>query len=207
MVDKFPTYIWFQYLSKVRVVPKHFAIIFPDLELIACKWYKKNDNCLSVDFCVQWIERLFTWFSWMKWKKRWANWLCAINSIMVIDSIDSYSILLYLKQYQTFNWFLCVIVNNILSMQVATDFLANGFDNNYDTKKDVDTYMVSTALGPDDGRHIFTYLNVLLTYIVPHNLPIGMHYPRHFMLPCPLKLPYQLTTTHSIVNCSSIRIF
>lgn len=62
-------------------------------------------------------------------------------------------------------------------MQVTTDFSANGFDS-YGNKKDVDTYMVSTTFGSDEGRHIFTYLNVLLTYIVPHDLAIGMHTTR-----------------------------
>lgn len=65
------------------------------------------------------------------------------------------------------------MVINDKYFQVTTDYLPSAFDG-YDNSKDHDTYLVSAALGPDDGRHIFTYLNVLLTYIVPHDLAIGM---------------------------------
>lgn len=76
-----------------------------------------------------------------------------------------------------FRRFFVFRVQNILwfekQFQVTTDFLPSAFDS-YDNRKDHDTYLVSATLGPDDGRHIFTYLNVLLTYIVPHDLAIGM---------------------------------
>lgn len=38
---------------------------------------------------------------------------------------------------------------------------------------------MSTSIGADDGRHLFRYIGVLLSYITPHDLTVGMQ--SHFL--------------------------
>lgn len=45
----------------------------------------------------------------------------------------------------------------------------------YKDERDVtETYNLPTTIGPDDGRHLFRYIGVLLSYITPHDLTVGM---------------------------------
>lgn len=40
-----------------------------------------------------------------------------------------------------------------------------------DATSELETYNVP-AIGPDDGRHLFSYLGVFLTYITPHDITV-----------------------------------
>lgn len=46
----------------------------------------------------------------------------------------------------------------------------------YDERRndEQDTYFIVPAtIGPEDGRHLFSYLGVFLTYITPRDLTVG----------------------------------
>lgn len=44
----------------------------------------------------------------------------------------------------------------------------------YDDHRDEDTYFIVPAtIGPEDGRHLFSYLGVFLTYITPNDMTVG----------------------------------
>ena len=48
----------------------------------------------------------------------------------------------------------------------------------YDDHRDeLETYFIVPAtIGPEDGRHLFSYLGVFLTYITPRDLTVGMKF-------------------------------
>lgn len=48
----------------------------------------------------------------------------------------------------------------------------------YDDRRDEpDTYFIVPAtIGPEDGRHLFSYLGVFLSYITPRDLTVGMNF-------------------------------
>lgn len=37
-------------------------------------------------------------------------------------------------------------------------------------------FNVPATIGPEDGRHLFSYLGIFLTYITPRDLTVGMTY-------------------------------
>lgn len=44
-----------------------------------------------------------------------------------------------------------------------------------DHKNDRETHFtVPSTIGPEDGRHLFSYLGIFLTYITPRDLHVGM---------------------------------
>lgn len=55
----------------------------------------------------------------------------------------------------------------------------------YDDRRDQsETYFIVPAtIGPEDGRHLFSYLGVFLTYITPRDLTVGMNY-NLFLIQC-----------------------
>lgn len=45
-----------------------------------------------------------------------------------------------------------------------------------DNANEQDSYFIVPAtIGPEDGRHLFSYLGVFLTYITPRDLTVGTH--------------------------------
>lgn len=47
----------------------------------------------------------------------------------------------------------------------------------YDHRDESETYFIVPAtIGPEDGRHLFSYLGVFLTYITPRDLTVGMNF-------------------------------
>lgn len=46
-----------------------------------------------------------------------------------------------------------------------------------DHRNELETYFIVPAtIGPEDGRHLFSYLGVFLTYITPRDLTVGMKF-------------------------------
>lgn len=46
-----------------------------------------------------------------------------------------------------------------------------------DHRNELETYIIVPAtIGPEDGRHLFSYLGVFLTYITPRDLTVGMKF-------------------------------
>lgn len=56
----------------------------------------------------------------------------------------------------------------------------------YDERRndEQDTYFIVPAtIGPEDGRHLFSYLGVFLTYITPRDLTVGTQSTFRIILP------------------------
>lgn len=48
----------------------------------------------------------------------------------------------------------------------------------YDDRKDISIthFTVPSTIGPEDGRHLFSYIGVFLTQLTPRDLTVGMDY-------------------------------
>lgn len=60
-------------------------------------------------------------------------------------------------------------------MNVNTAVTQDTFVEYDDHRNEQDTHFnVPATIGPDDGRHLFSYLGIFLAYITPRDLTVGM---------------------------------